>query len=221
MLACGHIGPASTGEERYKIFLDIGKYLQVSLNKSILTCPGPIDNQAKEQTFAELNQQLDHQNNHGRNYYMTLASLESASAEIGNRFVQARESLLSAFPQVNNLLELEAIPLDKIIPVPITDMAYASRTDARFVIIKIYWDDEVIDPKEIQLKAKEMIEIIEIGESIGKPTYANLGQPPARHWYYQLTKLEGQQSRVTQVDKAKESYGVNYRKLQTIKAKYE
>lgn len=181
LLACGHIGPAYTGEERYKIFLDIGTSLELSSDKSILTCLGPIDNQAKEKTFAELNQQLGHQNNHGRNYYMTLASLESASAEIGNRFVQARESLLSAFPQVNNLMELEAIPLDKIISVPITDMAYASRTDAKFAIIKVYWDDEVIDPKEIQMKAKEMIEIIEIGESIGKPTYANLGQPPAHH----------------------------------------
>jgi len=152
---------------------------------------------------------------------MTLASLESASAEIGNRFVQARESLLSAFPQVNNLLELEAIPLDKIISVPITDMAYASRTDAKFAIIKIYWDDEVIDPKEIQMKAKEMIEIIEIGESIGKTTYANLGQYPRFCGDTQLIQSEGQQSKVTNLDKAKEFYGVNYRKLQTIKAKYE
>jgi len=118
-------------------------------------------------------------------------------------------------------MELEAIPLDKIISVPITDMAYAGRTDAKFAIIKIYWDNEVIDPKEIQLKAKEMIEIIEIGESIGKTTYANLGQLPLSFGGIQLTRSEGQQSKVTQIDKAKQSHGVNYRKLQTIKAKYE
>jgi hypothetical protein len=182
LLLYGHIGPATTGEEGYKIFLDIGKYLHLSSRTTniystiILTLSGLIDNQAKEETFAELNQQMDHFNNHGRNYYMTLASLVSSSAEIGNRFVQARESLLSALPQVNNLLELEAIPMDKIMSVHNTDMAYASRTDAKLAIIKIYWDDEVIDPKEIQIKAKEMIAIIEMGESTWRIPYANLGR---------------------------------------------
>lgn len=111
---------------------------------------------------------------------MTIAAVKEWNAQVGRNVFRAEQHLMALHPTVSSLLEMEAIQLEKMLEVPITDMAFADRTPSKFGIIKIYWDDEGVDPRKIQQTAREMVEIIESGDSMGETTYINRGESLSR-----------------------------------------
>jgi hypothetical protein len=76
--------------------------------------------------------------------------------------------------------------------------------------------------EEVRKTAREMVRIIESEGSEGETTYSNLGKPPSLIVSLMAdTGKEGQQAKVTGADLAEDVFGINYRKLQRIKTKYE
>jgi hypothetical protein len=107
---------------------------------------------------------------------MTVASLKEVNAQVGRNVRRAQEILNAAHPKVSSLLELETFHLDQVLSVPITEMAYAGRTSSKFGIVKIHWNDDGVDFEEIQIMARQMVQIMESEGSMGETTYTNLGK---------------------------------------------
>jgi len=136
-----------------------------------------------------MNKQLDHRNPHGLCYYMTVASLKRNNAQVGRNFGRAQDLLVRALPTVHSSLELEAFHLGKISPVPITDMAHTGRTASKIGIVKIYWDDEGIDMRDVQVIARDMVGVIESEGNMGESNYTNLGKSIHSNFLCQLADV--------------------------------
>lgn len=117
-------------------------------------------------------------NPHGLYHIMTLASIREWNPQVGRNVFRAQRLLKASHPTVYSLLEMEAIQLKKVTSVPVTDMACAGRTPDQACVVKIYWDDEGVDGKEVFRTAREMVAIIESGDNLGESAFTNRGKSP-------------------------------------------
>jgi hypothetical protein len=116
---------------------------------------------------------------------MTATYIPSASSQLGPRFLEAQQTILSdpilSGSGISTAIQFECIYLEKILSVSNEVMAYSARQRRYGVVLKIIWDDGMeVDVEVVRKKVKEMISIIEAKDNIDEEekaseAYTNFG----------------------------------------------
>jgi hypothetical protein len=116
---------------------------------------------------------------------MTATYIPSASSQLGPRFLEAQQTILSdpilSESGISTAIQFECIYLETILSVSNEVMAYSARQRRYGVVLKIIWDDGMeVDVEVVREKVKEMINIIEAKDKIDEEekaseAYTNFG----------------------------------------------
>jgi hypothetical protein len=125
-------------------------------------------------------------------------------------------------PQADQLIGLEMYHTAKIQQMRHDEMAFACRGPQSNFIISVHWPKEEIDNvdvEEVRKKVKDIVAATKDDDLDDEPIYGNYGMSVASFVKRRAKLSDGDQ--ITGDRKVRELFGDNYRKLQTIKAKYE
>jgi hypothetical protein len=178
-----------------------------------------------EKPYLEVNQQLNHAVPRGKAYFSTGATITKITPKVLQNILSIQAQFKLDVPQAKSMVGFEIYNTNKILEVPNEAMAFACRGPQSNVIINVSWvaeDMDTVDLEEIREKVKKIIGAVQEDQIKVEPSYGNyrafssrLRSGIGRFVDY----IDG--GEVISDGKVRKLYGTNYRKLQTIKAKYE
>ena len=178
-----------------------------------------------EKPYLEVNQQLNHAVPRGKAYFSTGATITKITPKVLQDILSIQAQFKLEIPQAKTMVGFEIYNTNRILEVPNEAMAFACRGPQSNVIINVSWvaeDMDKVDLEEVREKVKEIIGAVRGDQIKVEPSYGNYGafNSLIRSWNVRFADYTDG-GEVISNEKVRKLYGTNYRKLQTIKAKYE
>ena len=177
-----------------------------------------------ERTYMEVNGEINKIVPSGKAYYSTGAAVVDITAQMFKDILNVQAEFRTKTPQAGHFVGFELQSTKKVREIPNSEMAFSSRGPQNNVIIMASWSKEDMNQVDIDDVRKSVTgtrRAIQGDQIKTQPAYGNFGMllNGAVNHGREPDYSEGES--VLGDDKVRKLFGANYRKLQTIKEKYE
>lgn len=173
--------------------------------------------------YTQINRELNKRVPAGKAYFQAGATVTTPTLPAIQEVIAIQARFRSEIPQARHMVGIELYPMEKVVAVPNDDVAFCCRGSHSNVIINVSWaaeDVDKVDVGEVRKRVGQIVKALQGKEGDGRTRYGNYGESRSA-WvrWGRADDTEGDQP--IGDDKVRKLFGGNYRKLQTIKAKYE
>jgi hypothetical protein len=177
-----------------------------------------------ERTYSEVNGQISKIVPSGKAYYSTGAAVGDITAQMFKVILAVQAEFRSKAPQAGHFVGFELQPTKRVREVSNSDMAFSSRGPQNNVIIMASWSNEdmnKVDIAEVRKSVTGTKKAIQRDQIKMEAAYGNFGMSMKCVVIHGSDVDHSEGESVLGDEKVRKLFGANYRKLQTIKAKYE
>ena len=177
-----------------------------------------------ERTYSEVNGQISKIVPSGKAYYSTGAAVVDINAQMFKDILAVQAEFRSKAPQAGHFVGFELQPTKRVREVSNSQMAFSSRGPQNNVIIMASWSNEdmnKVDIAEVRKSVTGTKKAIQGDQIKMEVAYGNFGMLLIGLVNHGREPDDSEGESVLGDEKVRKLFGANYRKLQTIKAKYE
>jgi hypothetical protein len=177
-----------------------------------------------ERTYMEVNGETNKIVPSGKAYYSTGAAVVDITAQMFKDILAVQAEFRGKDPQAGHFVGFEIQPTRKVREISNSNMAFSSRGPQNNVIIMASWFKEDMDKVDMDAVRKSVAgtkKAIQGDQNKLEPAYGNFGMWLDGVIDHALETDYSDGESVLSDAKVRKLFGVNYRQLQTSKAKYE